>query len=470
MARRLGSGSLTSAQIEQEDQKQAKKEEEEENAKLSHNYKSKPNDQDQGDTSQQDEGQGTDARVSGTEDIFSRYDGEMMSQKQLLHWKSRPAVGQFDLTSTYFTERSHVGLPDNNKYPVSSDGTGTLGVESQALTANERIIQKYNRHWAMVLNPEEATAKSNLLTDVAQLSTEHVLPNDEIPKALGGNHTEMVRLVQFANCEESGADHARGRDAQGEGFVELKLKNVEAYSGKVINESKNTSGKDQSNTGIDREVLISSELAQSMAQKMRAKQIELEGQQSSSENKKTIPHIDQKAIFAVPKRGKLLLERLSAFMAQDMSHKDEAASVTKVTSSLPQDFKIKLISFFRRSSELLRHFYLIRQSLMLDSHEEQQHNHQQSSFTSVVMPNSVSQQSRNTGNKSNSDEHQKKKLRKIVSSMEQFYREMEETRKSLPMTEQGELMGKMCMPIMDQLDYAMRVHRRSGGGFATIES
>jgi transcription initiation factor TFIIH subunit 1 len=59
--------------------------------------------------------------------------------------------------------------------------------------------------------------------------------------------------------------------------------------------------------------------------------------------------------------------------------------------------------------------------------------------------------------------------------MEKLYRELEEMRKMFPPTETGELQRKMCLPIMEQLDWAFKLHREGtgggsrGGGFVTVE-
>jgi transcription initiation factor TFIIH subunit 1 len=51
---------------------------------------------------------------------------------------------------------------------------------------------------------------------------------------------------------------------------------------------------------------------------------------------------------------------------------------------------------------------------------------------------------------------------------------MEGMRRDLPQTETGEMMRKMCLPIMDQLDWAFKLHREGsggggGGGFVTVD-
>ena len=140
--------------------------------------------------------------------------------------------------------------------------------------------------------------------------------------------------------------------------------------------------------------------------------------------------------FPPPLLGKELLLRLTQRMSAD-SKTD--ADALEVVSSLPEDFKKRLHTYFRRSSELLRHFFGLRR--LADTSSSQQTN---------------------------------QKLQRIVQVMETVYREMEGIRKGLETTETGEIMRKMCLQIMDQLDWAFKLHRGGsggggGGGFVTIE-
>jgi transcription initiation factor TFIIH subunit 1 len=140
--------------------------------------------------------------------------------------------------------------------------------------------------------------------------------------------------------------------------------------------------------------------------------------------------------FPPPQLGRELLSALTNKMAQDSQTDADALEVVK---SLPEDFKKRLQSYFRRSSELLRHFFGLRR--LVDAQ----------------------------GNNAHSQ-----KLKRIVQGMETVYREMEGMRRTLEQTETGEIMRKMCLQIMDQLDCAFKLHREGsgvggGGGFVTIE-
>jgi transcription initiation factor TFIIH subunit 1 len=104
-----------------------------------------------------------------------------------------------------------------------------------------------------------------------------------------------------------------------------------------------------------------------------------------------------------------------------------------MVEQLPSEFREKLQIYFRRCSELLRHFFALRQM-------------------------------KNSG----------EKLARIVLGMETFYRELDTMRKSFPHTDAGNMMQKMCLPLMDQLDWAFKLHREGsgvggGGGFVTVE-
>ena len=65
-------------------------------------------------------------------------------------------------------------------------------------------------------------------------------------------------------------------------------------------------------------------------------------------------------------------------------------------------------------------------------------------------------------------------MAKIVGGMDTLYREMDVMRKALTQVETDEMMRKMCLPIMDQLDWAFKLYREgsgsgSSGGFVTVE-
>jgi len=382
-----------------------------------------------------------DARAAavGTDDLFSRYDQKLREQSgknsssknnsapsssadgrggsaaRANRWGTNLAIGQFDLASTFQTERGDVlgGPRDNHPPNRSDDGKGA------------KVIQKYNRHWAMVLHPEQAVAGSNLV-DVARQSVCDVLEDDEDAKANGGLDTEMRRLVGFAMAEKEDANHALGVGLHPEGEAEeaLTLKNVEAYySGQVQH---NESAKPINEEDLKRQAVFS----QTIASKMKALAAQARAGQTDSS-------IAPQDCFPPPKLGRELLSALTKKMAQDS--KTNAATL-EVVKTLPEDFKKRLHSYFRRSSELLRHFFGLRR---LEAQES-------------------------SGSYS-------KKLARIVEGMETFYREMEGMRKDFPQTETGELMRKMCLPIMDQLDWAFKLHREGtggagrGGGFVTVE-
>ncbi len=56
----------------------------------------------------------------------------------IAQWGTRLAVGQFDLASTFETERGQLLEGPRDEYPpnIADDGKGA------------RVINKYNRHWA----------------------------------------------------------------------------------------------------------------------------------------------------------------------------------------------------------------------------------------------------------------------------------------------------------------------------------
>lgn len=266
----------------------------------------------------------------------------------------------------------------------------------------------------MVLHPDEAVAGANLL-NVARRSVNDVLsPHDPDALAGGGVDTEMQQLVDFANANEEEADHAAGVGTRDEDYEPLTLQNVEAYYAGQVNQGGSNAGSDDNEAASAKRHAI---FAKAMLSKMDSL--------VQSMNKNALP----KSCFPPPALGKELLSALTKKMAQDSQ--TEAASLEMV-NKLPEDFRKKLQTYFRRSSELLRHFFGLRKLSEESTAGQQQHN---------------------------------QKLARIVRGMETFYREMEAFRKDLPETESGQMMRKMCLPIMHQLDWAFKLHReRSGGG------
>ncbi|CAB9503541.1 transcription factor IIH subunit 1 [Seminavis robusta] len=371
-----------------------------------------------------------DARAAavGTDDLFSRYDQKLRestggtaaarkttkgrSTANAKKWGVNLAVGQFDLASTFQTERGKLleGPRDVHPPNIADDGKGA------------KVIQKYNRHWAMVLHPEQAVAGSNLM-DIARTSVVEVLQDDDDAKASGGVDKEMKRLVGFAMADKEDANHALGVgvDADEDGHDALTLKNVEAYySGQA---QRTEAAKPMTDDDMKRQAVFS----QAISTKMKTLAASADGADATATLRQNC--------FPPAKLGRELLSALTKKMAQDSK---TSAATLEAAKTLPEDFKKSLHSYFRRSSELLRHFFGLRRL----------------------------EKQGNSGSYS-------KKLARIVEGMETFYREMEEMRKNFPQTETGELQRKMCLPIMDQLDWAFKLHREGtgggGSGFVTIE-
>jgi transcription initiation factor TFIIH subunit 1 len=292
------------------------------------------------------------------------------------------AVGQFDLASTFETERGNLleGPKDNHPPNQVDDGKGA------------RVIQKYNRHWAMVLHPDQATAGSNLM-EVARRSVQQVLPGDTDAKPCGGVDEEMLRLVEFASAAQSQANHAAGLGLHdGDDYEQLNLKNVEAYYS-----SQKAEQKEQTKEADEEASKRHKVFAKAMAAKTKALAQAMGGEDSGRL---------QTTCFPPAALGRELLSALTKKMAQDS--RTEAASL-EVVNSLPEDFRKRLQTYFRRSSELLRHFFGLRR---LEAKGSSGHS---------------------------------QKLARIVLGMETVYREMEGMRKALPQTETGEMMRKVCI-------------------------
>uniref|UniRef100_A0A7S2URI8 Uncharacterized protein n=1 Tax=Attheya septentrionalis TaxID=420275 RepID=A0A7S2URI8_9STRA len=322
------------------------------------------------------------------------------------------AVGQFDLAATANTERGSRLLLEGGRdlFPLPDDNSKA-----------ERVIDKYNRHWAMVLNPDEATAGCDL-HQIARRSVQQVGGSSEEDAQVGGGVTdEMRRLVGFASADADHADHVHGRGTGSDDvdddalFDELTLHNIEGYSGTI-------------QTGASSEEAIQ-EASQRRALFSKSLMDKLRIATTSSTNSTPLAS----SIFPNPQLGRELLSALTRKMEADAR---TDADAIRLAHGLPEQFLEDLSKYFRRTCELLRHFFGLRQQL--------------------------------------EGGQQKQKLHKIVGGMEVVYRKMEAMRKELPQSEAGERMRKMCKPIMDQLDWAFQLNRgdlgrSGGGGFVTVE-
>lgn len=382
------------------------------------NGKSEKNDNNKMSAEQQD----ARAAAIGTDDFFSRYDAKLKeaatpegAQKKSRKWGTRLAVGQFDLASTVETERGHLLEGPRDEYPPNAADHGK----------GARVIEKYNRHATMVLHPDEAVAGSNLL-EVSRKSAQQDYERYEIAKPLGGCDAEMRRLVKYANASEEDANHVLATGIDEDDYEALTLKNIEAYYS-ASHKNKDTSvNKETKEEQLKRNAVF----ANAMASKMRSLAAPY---LTSKENAKATTTPQDTPTLPPSLLGRELLGALSKKMAADAQTEADALAAV---DTLPEDFRKRLNTYFRRTSELLRHFYGLRKL-------EAQGNYQNS-----------------------------QKLGRIVQGLEAVYREMETMRKGLPQTEAGEMMRKMCLPIMDQLDWAFQLHRdRNGGagGFVTVE-
>jgi transcription initiation factor TFIIH subunit 1 len=379
------------------------------------------------------------AAAVGTDDLFSRYDQKLRETGQLddgvfgsggsgdgtasegarhKRWGTKLAVGQFDLASTFETERGKLleGPKDNHPIDPEDDGKGA------------KVIQKYNRHWAMVLNPEEAVAGSNLM-EVARKSVEDTIPDDDDAKAGGGIDQEMQRLVGFANANSQDANHALGIGESDE-YETLTLKNIDLYhSGRPITQGERTrAGKEDEETTRKNNIIF----AKTIVTKMKALAAAHANLDEAADHRTKVEDT-----LPPPSLGRDLLKALTNKMVRD-SQTD--ADTLEVVNALPEDFKKRLHSYFRRSSELLRHFFgLKRLAESSPVNSEYQH-----------------------------------KLEKINNGMVAIYREMEQIRiginESGPM---GVIMRKMLFQIMEQLNHAFQGtssgEESGAGGFVTVE-
>ena len=215
-------------------------------------------------------------------------------------------------------------------------------------------------------------------------------------------------------------------------FEELLLRNVGAYSGRFGFSSTSTETGAISIQPSVEEVKRQRDLSKSLAlvtQEMAAQLI----QQSAGKGDKE----RMEYCFPPPAIGKTLLVKLTQRMAQNSQAETNA---TLMMDGIPEDIKEKLHSYFRRSSELLRHFFGIRECM--------------------------------DASRSEADA---RKLQKIVELMADIFGEMRKICKNLPQSKSGEVTRTMFETIMEQLDWAVQLHkddrggRDGGGGFVTVE-
>mmetsp|Transcript_59286 Transcript_59286/g.126037 ORF Transcript_59286/g.126037 Transcript_59286/m.126037 type:complete len:412 (+) Transcript_59286:2-1237(+) len=375
-----------------------------------------------------------------TDDIFSRYDskkghphhrhrhhagggGTAHAHRGGRHQQhrrlgTRIAVGQFDLASTNEVERGDRFLQLKDLHPPPEKGS-----------AGANIIKKYNRHWAIVLHPTESTAGRDLEGVAAASAREETVRNDgEDANVNGGCDKEMRRLIGFADADGGDADLARGRGDDDEDLMELHLRNVDAYSGK-FGSSIDDGGGESSELHLKYARYLAAGTRVSTEHILRERNAgKAKGFCDAPVLNKPLPD---------PRIGRGLLEALTKKMVADSRTEAEAQ---RLADELPEEFRAKLATYFRRSSELLRHFFSLR-----------------SAFTGDDDGNGGVGQS----------ESQNNRLTNIVKGMEKVHGEMYELTRNLPLME-----SKMFKPIMDQLDWAFKLHRedssKSKGGFVTV--
>ncbi|KAL7477126.1 hypothetical protein ACHAW6_002939 [Cyclotella cf. meneghiniana] len=373
------------------------------------------------------------AAAAGTDDIFSRFD--QGNRQQSLQLGTKLAIGQFDLASTAETERGERYLQGMDLHPsYTTDGQDSRGA---------RVIEKYNRHWAIVLHPNESTGGADLSTiaskTIQKISHDVANTVDCDAKAIGGVDREMSALVGFANATENHADHSRGIGEDDADCMELILHNLGGYSGKYssVNSSK---GDNKGSTGgaPANDSDLAMKCTKYLAAKLQETTEPLIRDQSTGKVKGFEAATVLKRAFPDPKIGRGLLEALSKKMAADSQTEADAQ---RLADSLPEEFRTKLATYFRRSTELLRHFFGLRSVLSDDSDD-----------------------SGGIG----ASESQRNRLTSIIKGMEKVHGEMYELTRNLPLVE-----AKMFKPIMDQLDWAFKLHREDSskggrGGFVPV--
>jgi hypothetical protein len=360
------------------------------------------------------------------------------------------AIGQFDLTSTANTERgSKLLLHTHGDVHPSND-------------CGKKVIEKYNKHWAMVLNPNDAVAGCDL-SAMARKSVRVVLDGDNDANAKGGIDEEMKRLVSIASSASNSAliknpdggdnesDTEIGDDNYYYGdnvlFEELALKNINAYSNQLSPSDDVTKQPLEKQLELD---VVFSKFAMDEVKTM-VKPILLAAVSSESAQEKKVDG-------ALPHRkiGYPLIMALTKKLLEDSNSEKDTA---KMANNLPQEFRKKFTKYFRRASELLRHFFALRRLMEI---EQKQKDKESNGSTK-----------NNTGNDEKSSQS-KQKLERIATGLEDVYREIEAMKNAEP----NEKLRKMFIPVMDQLDWASKLHKdgltssngpKKHGGFGFVD-
>ena len=338
-------------------------------------------------------------------DLFSNYDRKLQAESTdktaKRKWGTNLAVGQFDLASTYETDRGSLLEGPKDNHPSADDGKGS------------QVIQKYNRHWAMVMHPDQAEVGSDLM-QVARKSALESDPNDSDAKAGGGTNEEMCKLVNFAKAGPTNANHALGTGVEDlDNYEMLTLRNVQRYS-QAPHDA--TSGSE----------VGTKEAIELIVTKVDAMAASILNKNRQEESQRLVRRRILDDAFPAPDDGRKELLRLSKRMAEDAK---SDADALEVVNTLPDDFKKRLHSYFRRSSELLRHFFGLRRLAGAGFSK-----HPSSDSSSI---------------------HADTKINRIVQVMDTLYREMAGHRKGF---EQDSIMAQMWDQVMDQLNWALTLH------------
>ena len=171
--------------------------------------------------------------------------------------KKAIAIGQFDLTSAANTKRgSKLLLHTNGDVHPSND-------------CRKKVIEKYNKHWVMVLNSNDAVEGCDL-SMLVRKSVNIAIKVDDDANMKGGIDVEMRRLVNSVIASTSISTSANGGKGNSNGtgdgdihydnpangddhfyygdnvlFEELSLQNVNAYSGQISLSESNVGAMDE---------------------------------------------------------------------------------------------------------------------------------------------------------------------------------------------------------------------------------
>uniref|UniRef100_A0A7S1FYW0 BSD domain-containing protein n=1 Tax=Corethron hystrix TaxID=216773 RepID=A0A7S1FYW0_9STRA len=419
------------------------------------------------------------AKAAGLDDMFSRYDREMKKEEEEAACAEREArraerkrarrhknaprptyhgeagdarrmlstSDRFDLVSTVAAERPLGMVSGHDLHPGAAAAANALPHSGRrgagAVPTTTPVIGKYNRHWAFVLG--ETGAGGGAPVDAERVT--------ERGAAMG----EMEDLVAFAQegDDEEQPDYEPAK-SEGRSVVfrhfggigsrvrveELVLKDASVYRRKDDAQTAAALDPETNASQMKRAYEMSKFVSSDFRKHVYGTDVTTEEILGGLYPGNRTNPPPSKHHFPNPALGKDLM---TALTRKFMENEGGDARAEQFATNLDSDFRQKLDGHFRKSSELIKHFFGTRR---------------------------LAEAAANGEGAAGEEKTLADRLMKIVKKMEDIYREIEAMRKGLPQDESGIKMGRVLLPIMNQLDWVFEIHRDSrrqgNSGFVTV--